>query len=131
MTATKILLAVALFAASHTYAATYSEPESSGFHVSLVSKASSFAPDSGEYLTSTSSAPSSIIKPGFDIEQALNDVAANIGKPDFPFDIEDDPAPGCGCGAPPPVPVPAAVWLMSSGLLGLACVARRKALNAA
>jgi hypothetical protein len=30
-------------------------------------------------------------------------------------------------GSPPPVPLPAAVWLLGSGLLGLAGVARRKA----
>jgi hypothetical protein len=32
-----------------------------------------------------------------------------------------------GNGAPPPVPLPAAVWLLGSGLLGLAGVARRRA----
>jgi len=32
-----------------------------------------------------------------------------------------------GSGPPPPVPLPAAVWLLGSGLLGLAGVARRKA----
>lgn len=33
---------------------------------------------------------------------------------------------GGGGGGPPPVPLPAAVWLLGSGLLGLAGVARRK-----
>jgi hypothetical protein len=32
-----------------------------------------------------------------------------------------------GSSAPPPVPLPPAVWLLGSGLLGLAGVARRKA----
>jgi hypothetical protein len=30
-------------------------------------------------------------------------------------------------GSPPPVPLPAAFWLLGSGLLGLAGVARRRA----
>lgn len=55
--------------------------------------------------------------------------AFNLGTVDF--DKSTDKLTFTGNGGTAPVPLPAAVWLLGSGLLGLAGVGRRRALKAA